>query len=229
MKTQKQILKDRVINAKDGQGGPTSIRTPNMAGKNVPVGTAGSVGDPNTTQGVYMPGPGSPAPTLMPNPQLYQEKPVTPQLPPKYSDPKPQLKPDYPSFGPYIPPRNPQPGVDDYKRYSQPMPQPIQHSTPVKTNEYNTTTGVKLTPGQTYVNAQGQTITQGTTWNPEPKSNGNLNPGINPKYGTPSTPKIEWGGAPKGTPPPTDPLPKGAIGWFWYGNKWNPNYQYKPM
>lgn len=35
-------------------------------------------------------------------------------------------------------------------------------------------------------------------------------------------------GAPPGTPPPTQPLPVGAIGWLWYNGQWAPNYQRYP-
>lgn len=50
----------------------------------------------------------------------------------------------------------------------------------------------------------------------------------NPKLPMPRVPlqpKIDYGNAPQGTQPPIQPLPSGAIGWFWYNGQWNPNYQ----
>ena len=91
MKTQKQILKDRVVNAKDGKGGPTSIRTlPN------PVKTIGPISSTTGQKTVIPPGATS-AQKIIDKKAILSPKPIDPGFNPQ---PKPVIPPGWktPSF-----------------------------------------------------------------------------------------------------------------------------------
>ena len=125
---------------------------------------------------------------------------------PGFNMPKPTLPtkpfqplPDYPTKPLPTKPFQPLPDYPTKPIYNPIMPSPIQQPKPGMPIGYYPTK-----PGV------GEDLTK---------------KGIDSKTKSP----IDWSGAPQGTPAPTQQLPQGAIGWFWYNGAWQPNYQHYPM
>lgn len=183
MKTKQQILKDRIEIAKDGKGGPTSSRTPNLVGPNLPASKINPGGMPTPgKERISMPGPGlqpipntppkspiggpvyKPGQPIKPQPLPYKPQPAMPTTsqPPQYTGPRLQN----PSWNPPV-----------YKGPGDPLYSKPQPSKEDLIKKYGSKIGI-----------------------------------IKDQIGKVPSPKIDYGNAPQGTQLPTDPLPSGGNG-----------------